>query len=87
VSRRNSATLWRAIPNLPRSSRKSIAILPGWNAALPDTLHATADLAETAGSCDVLIVGVPSAAFREVLTDAAPYVRPWIPVVSLTKGF
>ena len=37
--------------------------------------------------CDVLVVGVPSQGFREVLTQAAPHMRPWIPVVSLTKGF
>ena len=35
---------------------------------------------------DVVIMGVPSHAFRQVLQDAAPYVRPWIPVVSLVKG-
>jgi glycerol-3-phosphate dehydrogenase (NAD(P)+) len=31
-------------------------------------------------------MGVPSHAFRQVLQDAAPYLRPWIPVVSLVKG-
>ena len=35
----------------------------------------------------MLVVGVPSHGFREVLERAAPHVRPWIPVVSLTKGF
>jgi glycerol-3-phosphate dehydrogenase (NAD(P)+) len=36
---------------------------------------------------DVLIVGIPSHAFRSVLVDASSHIRPWIPVVSLTKGF
>src|SRR5947199_117025 len=43
--------------------------------------------AEGASPADVLVVGVPSHGFREVLEQAAPHVRPWIPVVSLTKGF
>jgi glycerol-3-phosphate dehydrogenase (NAD(P)+) len=54
---------------------------------LPENLRATADLAEAVGDADVLVVGIPSSSFREVLEAAAPDVRPWIPVVSLTKGF
>jgi glycerol-3-phosphate dehydrogenase (NAD(P)+) len=53
---------------------------------LPKRLKATADLAEAVGECDVLVVGVPSQGFREVLMHAEPHMRPWIPVVSLTKG-
>jgi glycerol-3-phosphate dehydrogenase (NAD(P)+) len=34
----------------------------------------------------VLVMGVPSHGFREVLERAAPHVRPWVPIVSLTKG-
>ena len=54
---------------------------------LPEGLRATADLEEAVGDADVLVVGIPSSSFREVLETAAPFVRPWIPVVSLTKGF
>ena len=36
---------------------------------------------------DLLVVGVPTRGFRTILTDAKPYMRPWIPVVSLSKGF
>jgi glycerol-3-phosphate dehydrogenase (NAD(P)+) len=54
--------------------------------ALPDTLRATADIGEAAGSADVLVMAVPSHGFREVLESAAAYVRPWVPVVSLAKG-
>lgn len=50
-------------------------------------LRATTDLAEAIGSADLLVVGVPSHAFRDTLRAAAPHVRPWIPIVSLTKGF
>jgi glycerol-3-phosphate dehydrogenase (NAD(P)+) len=34
----------------------------------------------------VLVMAVPSHGFRAVLENAAPHVRPWIPIVSLTKG-
>ena len=35
---------------------------------------------------DLLVVGVPTHGFRAILTDVRPYLRPWIPVVSLSKG-
>ena len=54
--------------------------------ALHDELRATSEMAEAIESADLLVVGVPSQAFRETLQLAAPHVRPWIPIVSLTKG-
>jgi glycerol-3-phosphate dehydrogenase (NAD(P)+) len=54
--------------------------------ALPENLKATASIEEVAGGSDVLVMAVPSHGFREVLESAAPYVRPWVPIVSLTKG-
>jgi glycerol-3-phosphate dehydrogenase (NAD(P)+) len=88
ASRRADAVVWARNPEhveaINRDHRHPTRL---GDAALPRGLRATADLAELSGSCDVLIVGVPSAAFRQVLTDAATHVRPWIPVVSLTKGF
>jgi glycerol-3-phosphate dehydrogenase (NAD(P)+) len=59
--------------------------LPGH--VLPETLRATADLAYAVAGADVLFVGVPTQGFRAVLEQAVPHVRPWIPVVSLSKGF
>jgi glycerol-3-phosphate dehydrogenase (NAD(P)+) len=53
---------------------------------LPRRLRATADLEEAARAADVLIVGVPSEAFRATLDEARAFLRPWVPVVSLTKG-
>ena len=58
--------------------------LPGFR--LPEELQATADLEKAVANADVLVVGVPSKAFRSTLTEAKNWVRPWIPVVSLTKG-
>lgn len=49
-------------------------------------LRATTDLAEAVDSVDLLVVGVPSHAFRGTVRSVAPLVRPWIPAISLTKG-
>lgn len=35
---------------------------------------------------DVLVVGVPSNAFRSVLEEVKPHIRAWVPIISLTKG-
>lgn len=53
---------------------------------LPKTLRATADLEEAVSQADVLVMGVPSQCFRSTLEDVAQHLRPWVPVVSLTKG-
>jgi glycerol-3-phosphate dehydrogenase (NAD(P)+) len=54
--------------------------------ALHAELTATADLEEALSTADTLVVGVPSHGIRAVLGEAAPYVRPWVPVLSLAKG-
>ena len=53
---------------------------------LTEGLRATSDMENAVHDADVLIMGVPSHGFREALEQAAPHVRPWIPVVSLVKG-
>ena len=58
---------------------------------LPDhelnpALRATSDLGEALGTADMVVMGIPSQAFRETLREAVPHIRPWVPVVSLTKG-
>ncbi len=54
---------------------------------LHTSLTATTDIAEALDRADLLVMGVPSSAFRQTLQAARSSVRPWIPVVSLTKGF
>ncbi|WP_436795285.1 NAD(P)H-dependent glycerol-3-phosphate dehydrogenase [Actinospongicola halichondriae] len=54
---------------------------------LHESLTATTDMAEALDRADLLVMGVPSSAFRQTLRAARSSVRPWIPVVSLTKGF
>ncbi|MDW3217396.1 MAG: NAD(P)H-dependent glycerol-3-phosphate dehydrogenase [Acidimicrobiales bacterium] len=51
----------------------------------PD-LRALTDLAAVVRAADVLVMGVPSAGFRATLEELRPFVRPWVPVVSLAKG-
>ena len=83
----NSTILWARNPQVAaeiNDSHTNAAYLPG--AALPLTLRATADMEEAVRHADVLIVGVPSKAFRTTLEEARKSIRPWIPVVSLTKG-
>ena len=58
--------------------------LPG--AMLNPKLVATHSIEEAVAACDVLVMGVPSQHFRGVLENAIPFLRPWVPVISLTKG-
>ncbi len=49
-------------------------------------LRASSDLVHVVAQADLLVMGIPSASFRDVLIDARPHLRPRVPVVSLTKG-
>src|SRR5919112_3696093 len=64
--------------------RTNAAYLSG--ARLPARLRATADLEEAARHAELLVIGVPTGAFRDTLQQVRPHVGPWIPVVSLSKG-
>jgi glycerol-3-phosphate dehydrogenase (NAD(P)+) len=85
---RNAPTvLWARRPELAeqiRTERENGAYLAGFR--LPETLEATADLEEAVRRADLLVMGVPSQGFRSVLEELRPYLRPWVPVVSLAKG-
>jgi glycerol-3-phosphate dehydrogenase (NAD(P)+) len=86
--KRNDTVLWARNADTVaeiNSTHTNEQYLKGFS--LPQRLRATTDLTEAIGTADVLVVGVPSQSFRDVLTTAAPALRPWIPVVSLTKGF
>ncbi|MBK9431180.1 NAD(P)H-dependent glycerol-3-phosphate dehydrogenase [Sphingorhabdus sp.] len=54
--------------------------------SLPPALKASADLGEVVAQADVIVMGVPSHSFRNVLEEVALHIRPWVPVISLTKG-
>jgi glycerol-3-phosphate dehydrogenase (NAD(P)+) len=53
---------------------------------LPRDLRATASIDEAVSNADVVIMAVPSHGFRAIAAEAAPFLRPWVPVVSLSKG-
>jgi glycerol-3-phosphate dehydrogenase (NAD(P)+) len=58
--------------------------LPG--SKLHKGLRACDSIEETIRDADVVVMGVPSHSFRQVIEDAKPFIRPWVPIVSLTKG-
>jgi glycerol-3-phosphate dehydrogenase (NAD(P)+) len=49
-------------------------------------LRATSSMEEAVCTADVLVMGVPSHGFRDTLVDVSACIRPWVPIVSLTKG-
>jgi len=53
---------------------------------LHPNLQATGDLEQAVRNADLLVMGIPSHSYRDTLSIAAPFVRPWVPVLSLTKG-
>jgi len=55
-------------------------------AKLYDGLQARHTIEETVKNADVVVMGIPSHSFRSVMEEACPYIRPWVPIVSLTKG-
>jgi len=87
VARRNETMIWARDPAVAReidTEHTHSRYLPGH--PLPAALRATDDLERAARYAQVLVVGVPSDAFRATLEDLRPHVHPWIPVVSLAKG-
>ncbi len=53
---------------------------------LTPSLHATSSVEEAVAGADILVMGVPSHGMREAAKGLAPFLRPWVPVVSLSKG-
>jgi glycerol-3-phosphate dehydrogenase (NAD(P)+) len=79
--------LWSRRPELAQQicdARVNADYLPSF--VLPDELRATSSMEEAVAPADVVVMAVPSHGFREVAAEAAAYVRPWVPVVSLAKG-
>ncbi|MFT5026678.1 MAG: glycerol-3-phosphate dehydrogenase (NAD(P)+) [Ilumatobacter sp.] len=87
VAGTNETTLWgRDVEQMAevREQHTNSKYLDGFT--LPESLDGTADLEEAVSGAHVLVVGVPSHGFRSTLEAARPFVHPWIPIVSLTKG-
>lgn len=58
--------------------------LPG--AKLTPSLKASNSIKDAIKDADVVVMAVPSQGFRQVLQEAQPFIRPWVPIVSLSKG-
>ena len=87
VARNTEAMMWARSPETVKEINQNHTnkkYLP--DAKLPQNLLASTDLERVVRTADVLIMGVPSSSFREVAKDLSQYLRPWVPVVSLTKG-
>ncbi|WP_040496212.1 NAD(P)H-dependent glycerol-3-phosphate dehydrogenase [Ilumatobacter nonamiensis] len=54
--------------------------------ALPEQLTATSSMEEIVRSSDVIVMAVPSHGYRDVARDVAEHLRPWVPIVTLSKG-
>jgi glycerol-3-phosphate dehydrogenase (NAD(P)+) len=67
-----------------RDEHRNRAYLEGFD--LTPSLHATSSLEEAVAGADLLVMGVPSHTMRETAQALAGHLRPWVPVVSLSKG-
>lgn len=54
--------------------------------SLSPQLRASSSLVETVTDADVVVMAVPSQGFRATLQEASSFIRPWVPIVSLSKG-
>jgi glycerol-3-phosphate dehydrogenase (NAD(P)+) len=87
ASRNCPTTLWARRPELADEitvEHTNARYLPDFT--LPAVLRGSSSLEETVSAADVVVMAVPSHGFRDVLAEAAPFVRPWVPVLSLSKG-
>ena len=87
VARNAPVTLWARNPETVQeinTRHSNETYLPG--ARLPEKLRATADIGEAVASADVIVMGIPSQNFRSVLQQVREHIRPWVPIISLTKG-
>lgn len=87
IARKRPVKMWARNPATVadiNNNNRNEKYLPG--AKLTPSLVATNSIKEAIHDADVLVMGVPSQSFRRVLEDAKPYIRPWIPIISLSKG-
>ena len=88
VAHNTPAILWARRADLAEQvdrEHRNGAYLPDYE--LHPDLRATSDIEEAVRDADVIVMGVPTHGFRDALRDVAKHIRPWVPVVSLAKGF
>ncbi len=67
------------------NQHRNLRYLPDYE--LHPKLTASSDFDDLVINTDLLVIGVPTSAFRETCQRAASSLRPWVPVISLAKGF
>jgi glycerol-3-phosphate dehydrogenase (NAD(P)+) len=83
-----ATTLWARDPATVDGINAGVGnerYLPGFS--LHPDLVATGDLEEAVATADLVVMGVPCRAFRSACERIRPVIGPWVPVVSLAKGF
>ncbi|MGB5257144.1 MAG: NAD(P)H-dependent glycerol-3-phosphate dehydrogenase [Woeseiaceae bacterium] len=87
IARNTPVTMWardQATVDEINTQHSNARYLP--NAVLPASVRATTDIEEAVAMMDVIVMGIPSQSFRGVLEQIKPHIRPWVPVISLSKG-
>ena len=87
ITRNAPVTLWArngATVAEINSRHTNEVFLP--DAVLPEKLVATTDIEKAVHDADVIVMGIPSQNFRQVLLEVKKHIRAWVPVISLTKG-
>lgn len=87
TARNSPTTIWaRNEETVKEINEKQVneKYLPGFK--LPKSLNATSSLKSAVETADVIVMGVPAQCFRSVLEEAVPHIRPWVPIISLSKG-
>lgn len=87
TARGNDTTIWARNEKTVREINEQHTnekYLP--NAKLHKNLKASSSIKDTVCDADVIVMGVPAQSFREVLEEAKPHIRPWVPIINLAKG-
>ncbi len=53
---------------------------------LTESLKASSSLSDTLQDADVVVSAIPTQMSRAVLEETKPFIRPWIPIITLSKG-
>jgi len=84
---KNDTLLWARRPDVAETINRrhfNPAYLSEFS--LPESLVASSDIRHVAANCEILVVGVPSHGFRDILEQTADSIPDSIPILSLTKG-
>jgi len=87
MTRNADVTLWaRSADTVSEinESHTNEKFLP--DARLPQSLTATCSIEEVVRDADLIVMGIPSHAYRVVLEEVAKHIRSWVPIISLAKG-